>query len=1232
MADRFPLIVNAVSKKIEEIVAGDNLELTNNGIVISGDSGAGKYLTSDGTTVFWDNPGDVYLTQVQTVTNKLFEDCTLSGTNNTFQDIPNTALVNSSISVNGVTVALGGSVSTPDNNTTYTIASDNTLNATQKLVKLNDNAGGGSSLIVGVGAPTSIPTGSNALSLAIDRDAVSGALTFSGTVVDNNTVTTIQSFTGGTAQSGAITIKGTGGATISQDSVNKIINIDTRNDDTITQLRGGTGQVFASGNFTILGGTEVTVAQGTDVNGDTEITVNSSDTVTRLKGGTTGTLTSGDITITGGSSLGGNVTVSQTGTTIEIDSTDTNTVTQIASGVQALAAGNFRFKQAGATTISQQTLNDGTIEIEINSLNTDTGAGFSAGEGLTLSSGEFSLKNATNLIDNRIPIWDNTSSQFTNGSITDDGSTVTIDGDLTVLGNNTILETSTLSVEDAVIELRRGDSLVGADAGVQVNRTTDASGVVTLFNRIEWFEAGAYWRSYNGSVSNRFVTEDEQQTLTNKILTSPSLTTPTLGVATATSLNGLEIVSTSESSLDIGDLKDFVVNNSLTLNAVDTNGAVTVNFDNGGGAGAKVAYNTYHLGQFALTTSTQLSGKIQDKSGSGKLMFDTNPTIVDSILTSSNSFDLINTSALGINFGGAATQIEIGATTGTTSINNNLTVDLDLTVGSISGSTVTGGDVLLYGIFNSDVSDIQIRGTSADPMSVGRGGGSVATNTRLGVSALTSNQSGSQSIAFGHSALSSNVAGAANSALGYRALRDNEGGNNNVAIGKDSLLVNTSGSGNIGIGVSSLANNPSSGYNVCIGHYAGFAATGIGNVIIGPADTEDTLSPTYVPPAASGDRQLVIGSGTGAWIRGDSGFNVTTPNSLTVDGDCLVRGDLQVDGTVVSINSSTLTVDDKNIELAAVQNVTFSADVLGGQTAISNIVVQGLENAENPASGLIAGMKVDSLSSAIPTGTVIVSINPGARTAVLSNAVSSSLANETFTASGPLDTAADGGGLILKGTPVSLGGTGDKTFLYDHSRTDKYFVSSESLELASGKKFSIGNQLVLDSTTLGSGIVNSSLTSVGVLVGPVGQPALETDGAAVLGGRVIEKAFSSMATGLSISGNTATIVTAAANTVCGETTTANTPINVWAFDTQDPDGNTLANGQTLTITLIIDASTASTYGDDCSVDGAAISTGVRWSGGSPPIATSNTDILTFLIVKDSAGVIRVYGQGNTDFS
>ena len=87
MANRYPLIVNAVSKKIEELVSGDNLDLTGNCIIVSGDLGSGKYLKSDGNTVLWDTPGDVYLTTAQTLTNKTLEQCTVSGSVNTISNL-----------------------------------------------------------------------------------------------------------------------------------------------------------------------------------------------------------------------------------------------------------------------------------------------------------------------------------------------------------------------------------------------------------------------------------------------------------------------------------------------------------------------------------------------------------------------------------------------------------------------------------------------------------------------------------------------------------------------------------------------------------------------------------------------------------------------------------------------------------------------------------------------------------------------------------------------------------------------------------------------------------------------------------------------------------------------------------------------------------------------------------------------------------------------------------------
>ena len=184
MADRFPLIVNSVSKKIEELVSGDNLDLTGNGIVVSTDTGAGKYLTSNGTTVFWGSPGDVYLTQTQTITNKTLESSIISGSLNTLSDIPNSALVNSGITVNSITIPLGGSVSTPDNNTTYTISAQDGVAATEKIIRLADNAGVNAEVTLAVGPPASIPAGQKAVNLSIDRTG--NLVTLSATAEDDD--------------------------------------------------------------------------------------------------------------------------------------------------------------------------------------------------------------------------------------------------------------------------------------------------------------------------------------------------------------------------------------------------------------------------------------------------------------------------------------------------------------------------------------------------------------------------------------------------------------------------------------------------------------------------------------------------------------------------------------------------------------------------------------------------------------------------------------------------------------------------------------------------------------------------------------------------------------------------------------------------------------------------------------------------------------------------------------
>jgi hypothetical protein len=121
---------------------------------------------------------------------------------------------------------------------------------------------------------------------------------------------------------------------------------------------------------------------------------------------------------------------------------------------------------------------------------------------------------------------------------------------------------------------------------------------------------------------------------------------------------------------------------------------------------------------------------------------------------------------------------------------------------------------------------------------------------------------------------------------------------------------------------------------------------------------------------------------SGATLSG----NTTFSNNLTVTGN------LTVDGTTTTVNSTIVSVDDKNIEL--------------GSTA------------------------------------------------------------------SPSDASADGGGITLKGTT-------DKTFNWVDSTNS--WTSSENLDVATGKHFSIAGTTVLDASTLGTGITSSSLTSVGTI-------------------------------------------------------------------------------------------------------------------------------------------------------
>ena len=73
---------------------------------------------------------------------------------------------------------------------------------------------------------------------------------------------------------------------------------------------------------------------------------------------------------------------------------------------------------------------------------------------------------------------------------------------------------------------------------------------------------------------------------------------------------------------------------------------------------------------------------------------------------------------------------------------------------------------------------------------------------------------------------------------------------------------------------------------------------------------------------------------------------------------------------------------------------------------------------------------------------------------------------------------------MADGAGIQIGPSGN-TFLYDN--TNEAFTSTENLNVASGHTYKIAGTDVLSATTLGSGVVNSSLTSLGTIATGVWQ-------------------------------------------------------------------------------------------------------------------------------------------------
>ena len=150
--------------------------------------------------------------------------------------------------------------------------------------------------------------------------------------------------------------------------------------------------------------------------------------------------------------------------------------------------------------------------------------------GGTYGAVSLALKNNANFTDNTLQKWDDSNSQFVDSLISDDGSTVTVAGNLTVSGTTTTVNTETINLADNIILLNSnlaGDAAPSEDSGIEVERGTAAN--VSFI----WDESADYWSTVNQKLHIGSLADFGATTGTSEILLHTSGEVKKLDISTA---------------------------------------------------------------------------------------------------------------------------------------------------------------------------------------------------------------------------------------------------------------------------------------------------------------------------------------------------------------------------------------------------------------------------------------------------------------------------------------------------------------------------------------------------------------------------------------------------------------------------------------------------------------------------------------------------------------------------
>lgn len=603
----------------------------------------------------------------------------------------------------------------------------------------------------------------------------------------------------------------------------------------------------------------------------------------------------------------------------------------------------------------------------------------------------------------------------------------------------------------------------------------------------------------------------------NVLSNTPTITTPII-----------DVISASSASLNAATLWSTITTGTIKIGDGVTTGTILIGNTGSGakaiGIGTSTGTTTV-TGNFSLPTIASASGVLFTTITTGVVSLASGPQIASALGATAVSNATLATSATNIAGGGAngiPYQTGSGSTTflvqGTGVLQESAGAPSWTTAPTIAGtnfSSIPAGQ--LTGTIPSAVlgnSTLYI-GTTA--ILLNQGSGTITTLSGVSVSGSS-----------GTATTATNLAGNGNDySIPYQhtaalTVYLNNGTTGQIMIATTSGAPSWSATPTITTSVTVPLLQGTSGAGGAVTIRGGTNNAGTVNLDAATIDSSNATVALFGTPTTL----TLFSSGTAISIGSVTG-------TTTINNNLVVQGNLTVNGLSFKSNDQTLAIEDKNIELGSVASLASVA----GNSSVGSAIVTGLTS----TNGYVVGMTVQVVSGSLTLagGTTILSINSATQMTLSANfggsgtsttlrlGVTGSSANGSVVVTGMLTTVGVipgmtvtvmTGSLTLGATTVltvdsttqitlsaNFGGSGTSTSLTFagasdatangggitlHGATDKTIIwdsananwtSNQDWNIVTGTVFRINNVSVLSATVLGSSVLASSLTSVGIL-------------------------------------------------------------------------------------------------------------------------------------------------------